>query len=262
MRFWLDKGIDGFRVDTVNKYSKVLPFCDAALTDPKSEWQPAAENWCNGPRIHEFIREMNEEVLSKYTTFDGLLLVTVGELSLTPEPQSVLRYVSAKERELDMVFQFDLTHLGQGDGFSGKYDFVPWQLPELKRIVEKWQGFIEGTDGWTTVFNENHDNGRSIDRFGNSATEWREQSAKMLALWLMTLTGTLFLYQGQEIGMVNAPEEWGIEEYKDVESISHHREAVQLSQSSADPMRTERIIKGLGLMARDHARLPFQWDIV
>ncbi|KAF2111764.1 alpha-glucosidase-like protein maltase [Lophiotrema nucula] len=260
MRFWLDKGIDGFRVDTVNKYSKVLPFRDAPITDPKSEWQPAAENWCNGPRIHEFIREMNEEVLSKYTAFDGLPLVTVGELSLTPEPEGVLRYVSAKERELDMVFQFDLTHLGQGDGFGGKYDFVPWKLPELKRIVEKWQCFIESTDGWTTVFNENHDNGRSIDRFGNGAPEWREKSAKMLALWLAALAGTLFLYQGQEIGMLNAPEEWGIEEYKDVESMNHHREAVQLSESGVDSTRKERVVKGLQLMARDHARLPFQWN--
>lgn len=260
MRFWLDKGIDGFRVDTVNKYSKHVDFPDAPITDTNSFIQPAAQFWCNGPRIHEFIKEMNTEVLSKYTTYDGQPVVTVGELSLTPEPKGVLRYVSARENELDMVFQFDITHLGQGNGFRDKYDFAEWKLPEMKRIVQKWQAFIEGTDGWTTVFNENHDNGRSISRFANDSPEWREKSAKMLALWLITATGTLFLYQGQEIGMINAPKEWSIEEYKDVEAQNFWKEAVRLAEDGTDPTRKERIMHGLQLMARDHARLPFQWD--
>jgi alpha-glucosidase len=204
MRFWLDKGIDGFRVDTVNKYSKYVDFQDAPITDPSSEVQPAAQFWCNGPRIHEFIREMNVEVLSKYKTYDGLPVVTVGELSMTPNPEGVLEYVSAQKKELDMIFQFDITHLGQGPpGSDNKYDFSEWNLPEMKRIVEKWQTFIEGTDGWTTVFCENHDNGRSVSRFGNDAKEWRDKSAKMLAMCFAMQTGTLFLYQGQELGMVS-----------------------------------------------------------
>lgn len=260
MRFWLDKGIDGFRVDTVNKYSKHTDFPDALVTDPNTFEQPAPQFWCNGPRIHEFIKEMNREVLSKYTTYDGQPIVTVGELSLTPEPEGVLSYVSAREKELDMVFQFDITHLGQGNGFQDKYDFAEWKLPAMKRIVEKWQTFIEGTDGWTTVFNENHDNGRSVSRFASDAPEWREKSAKMLALWLVVQTGTLFLYQGQEIGMINAPKDWSIEEYKDVEATNHFKEAVRLADDGGDPTRKERIVHGLQLMARDHARLPFQWD--
>lgn len=204
MRFWLDKGIDGFRVDTVNKYSKYVNFQDAPITDPSSEVQPAAQFWCNGPRIHEFVREMNVEVLSKYKTYDGLPVVTVGELSMTPNPEGVLEYVSAQKKELDMIFQFDITHLGQGPpGSDNKYDFSEWNLPEMKRIVEKWQTFIEGTDGWTTVFCENHDNGRSVSRFGNDAMEWRDKSAKMLAMCFAMQTGTLFLYQGQELGMVS-----------------------------------------------------------
>lgn len=260
MRFWLDKGIDGFRVDTVNKYSKHVDFADAPVTDVGSDVQPAAQFWCNGPRIHEFIREMNE-VLSKYKTFDGLPLVTVGELSMTPEPAGVLRYVSAGARELDMVFQFDITHLGQGPpGSDNKYDFSEWRLPQMKRIVEKWQTFVEGTDGWTTVFCENHDNGRSVSRYGSDAPEWREKSAKMLAVCFAAQTGTLFLYQGQEIGMVNAPKEWGIKEYQDVESQNYWREAVRLSENGTDPTRKVRIRRGLQLMARDHARLPFQWN--
>ena len=171
MRFWLDKGIDGFRVDTVNKYSKHTDFPDAPITEPNTFIQPAAQYWCNGPRIHEFIKEMNSEVLSKYTTYDGQPVVTVGELSLTPDPEGVIPYVSAREKELDMVFQFDITHLGQGNGFQDKYDFSEWRLPEMKRIVNKWQTFIEGTDAWTTVFNENHDNGRSVSRFADDSPE-------------------------------------------------------------------------------------------
>lgn len=260
MRFWLDKGIDGFRVDTVNKYSKYTEFPDAPITDSTTFIQPAAQFWCNGPRIHEFIKEMNSEVLANYSTYDGQPVVTVGELSLTPEPEGVLPYVSARQKELDMVFQFDITHLGQGSGFLDKYDFAPWKLPEMKRIVEKWQTFIEGTDGWTTVFNENHDNGRSVSRFGSDDPEWREKSAKMLAMWLISQTGTLFLYQGQEIGMINAPKEFSIDEYKDVESQNFWKEAVRLAEDGSDPTRKERILHGLQLMARDHARLPFQWN--
>ncbi|KAF2623594.1 glycoside hydrolase family 13 protein [Macroventuria anomochaeta] len=262
MRFWLDKGIDGFRIDTVNKYSKVLPFTDAIIADPTSFTQFAPEKWCNGPRIHEFIKEMNTEVLSHYRTYDGLPLATVGELSLCPNPSDVIPYVSAREKELDMVFQFDITHLGQGPpGGTSKYDIASWTLPEMKRIVSKWQTFIDGTDAWTTVFNENHDNGRSISRYANDAPEWREKSAKILALWLVAQSGTLFLYQGQEIGMINAPEHWDIEtEYKDVESQNYWAEVVRLDDNGTDPGRKERIKKGLQLLARDHARLPFQWD--
>lgn len=250
MRFWLDRGVDGFRVDTVNKYSKRTEFVDAIVSDPNSEWQPAPEQWCNGPRIHEFLKEMNSEVLDHYDA------VTVGELSNTPDPKGVLPYVSAAEKELNMVFQFDMIRLGTGDGFGSKYEFQPWKLTQLKTFVERWQKFIEGTDGWTTVFCENHDNGRAVSRFGNDSAEYWETSAKMIALWQATLTGTLFLYQGQEIGMTNMPKEWPIEEYKDIESKNFYREA----EESRDPKRIARIMQGLQILARDHSRLPFQWD--
>ncbi|KAJ8112868.1 hypothetical protein OPT61_g4867 [Boeremia exigua] len=262
MRFWLNKGIDGFRIDTVNKYSKVLPFADVPVADPASFTQSAPEKWCNGPRIHEFIKEMNTEVLSHYRTYDNLPLVTVGELSLCPDPSDVIPYVSARSKELDMVFQFDITHLGQGPpGGTSKYDFKPWTLPQMKRIVNKWQTMIDGTDAWTTVFNENHDNGRSISRFADDSPTWRVHSAKMLALWLAAQSGTLFLYQGQEIGMINAPAHWDpATEYRDVEAQNYLSEAARLEDSGADPGRRARIARGLQLMARDHARLPFQWD--
>ncbi|KAM5361026.1 hypothetical protein ACJZ2D_013353 [Fusarium nematophilum] len=251
MRFWLDRGVDGFRIDTVNKYSKRRDFVDAPITDPDSPHQPAPEMWCNGPRIHEFIHEMYQKVLGPYNA------VSVGELSNTPHPSQVIPYVSAAAKELDMVFEFSMIRLGNGNGFGGKYIYQPFPLSRLKAITHKWQGFIEGTDAWATAFCENHDNGRSVDRFGDASTpEWWLKSAKTIAVWQATLTGTLFLYQGQEIGMTNMPASWGIEEYKDIESSNFYAEAVE----SGDEKRVQATMHGLQIMARDHSRIPFQWD--
>ncbi|KAK0614633.1 glycoside hydrolase superfamily [Immersiella caudata] len=250
MRFWLRRGVDGFRIDTVNKYSKRTEYVDATITDPFSPYQAAPEMWCNGPRIHEFIREINQ-VLAPYSA------VSVGELSNTPDPKGVLPYVSAKAKELDMVFEFSVIRLGNGDLFSGKYIYKPFPLSQLKSLTEKWQCFIEGTDGWTTVFCENHDNGRAVSRFGDPSTPelWRA-SAKTIALWQTTLSGTLFLYQGQEIGMTNMPTSWDITHYKDVEAVSFFAEAM----ASGDEERIRKTRHGLGILARDHARLPFRWN--
>jgi alpha-glucosidase len=250
-RFWLDRGVDGFRIDTVNKYSKRTDFPDAPISCPDALHQPAPEMWCNGPRIHEFIHEMQTQALAPYNA------VSVGELSNTPLPSQVLPYVSAAARELDMVFEFSMIRLGTGNLFHGKYIYQPFELSVLKQHVANWQTFIEGTDGWHTVFCENHDNGRAVSRFGDDSTpELWEASAKTIALWQATLTGTLFLYQGQEIGMRNMPASWGIEEYKDVESLGFYNEAVE----SGDEKRVEAVLHGLRILARDHSRVPFQWD--
>ncbi|KAF7563255.1 hypothetical protein G7046_g870 [Stylonectria norvegica] len=251
MRFWLDRGVDGFRIDTVNKYSKRQDFVDAPVTDPSSPHQPAPEMWCNGPRIHEFIHEMYQEVLKPYNA------VSVGELSNTPNPSQVVPYVSAGAQELDMVFEFSVIRLGNGNGFGAKYIYQPFPLSTLKSLTHRWQSFIQGTDAWATAFCENHDNGRAVSRFGDTSTPdlWR-RSSKTIALWQGTLTGTLFLYQGQEIGMTNMPKSWGIEEYKDIESSNFYAEAVE----SGDTERIEATMHGLRILGRDHARLPFQWD--
>lgn len=251
MKFWLDRGIDGFRIDTVNKYSKDTRWLDAPTTDTNSQWQPAPEMWCNGPRIHEYLREMHIEVLGPYTA------VSIGELSNCPEPAQVIPYVKASDPQMSMCFQFDMIRLGTGGGFGDKYIYQPFLLSTLKAMTEKWQQFINGTDAWTTVFMENHDNGRAVSRFGctDTLTHWKA-SAKMLALWQATLSGTLFLYQGQEIGMANMPRTWGIEDYKDVESRGFYDEAVK----SGDPERVEKTMDGLRVLARDHSRLPMQWD--
>lgn len=251
MRFWLDRGVDGFRIDTVNKYSKRQDFIDAPISDPTSPHQPAPEMWCNGPRIHEFIHEMYRKVLGPYNA------VSVGELSNTPDPAQVIPYVSATAKELDMIFEFSVIRLGNGNGFGAKYIYQPFPLSTLKALTHKWQSFIEGTDAWTTAFCENHDNGRAVSRFGdNSTPELWLKSSKTIALWQATLTGTLFLYQGQEIGMTNMPASWGIEEYKDIESSNFYAEAVE----SGDEQRIKATMHGLQILARDHARVPFQWD--
>ena len=215
MEFWLRKGVDGFRVDTVNMYSKDPQYQDAPIIDG-SEWQFAAHLFCNGPRMHEYLREMNL-VLQKYDA------MTVGELPHTHDVAHVLRYTSAREKQLNMVFQFDVVDLGFGP--DQKYDTTPrnWKLGGLKDVIERTQKLIDGTDAWTTVFIENHDQARLISRFGSDKTpELRGKSGKMLAILLATLSGTLFIYQGQEIGMVNAPESWPMDEYKDVESNNYY----------------------------------------
>jgi alpha-glucosidase len=156
-----------------------------------------------------------------------------------------------------MVFEFSVIRLGTGNGFGAKYIYQPFPLSQLRALTAKWQTFIEGTDGWTTVFCENHDNGRAVSRFGDASSPelWRA-SAKVIALWQATLTGTLFLYQGQEIGMTNMPKTWGIEEYKDIESSNFYVEALE----SGDEKRIRATMEGLQILARDHARIPFQWD--
>lgn len=186
MTFWLDKGVDGFRVDTVNMYSKDTAYPNAPITDHGAEWQEAGKVYCNGPRMHEFLAEMNA-ILCKYDA------MTVGECPHTPDPKRVLQYVSAKEKQLNMVFQFDVVDVGMGSVF--KYQTTPFafKLDDIKAAIGRTQGIITGTDAWTTVFMENHDQARSISRFGNDSPQWRVRSGKMLALMLSALSGTLYV---------------------------------------------------------------------
>ena len=250
MRFWLDKGVDGFRIDTVNMYSKGSEMPNAPIVDKGSFVQPAAALFCNGPRMHEFLREMNTKVLNHYDA------MTVGELPHTPDPAHVLQYVGSGDKQLNMVFQFDIVDLGTGK--MNKYDFEGYTLPELKAVVTKWQQFIVGTDGWTTAFCENHDQGRSVSRFASDAPQHRENSAKMLAIMMATLTGTLFLYQGQEIGMINIPKDWPIDDLQDIESISYYHSVA--ARTSNDPKALARVMEGIQAVGRDNARVPMQWD--
>lgn len=250
MDFWLKKGVDGFRVDTVNMYSKGTELLDAPIVDEGVFEQPAHIRFCNGPRMHEFLREMHSKVFSKYDT------MTVGELPHTPDPAHVLRYVGSGDKQLDMVFQFDIVDLGSGK--THKYEYEAWKLSQLKQIVRKWQTFTEDSDGWTTAFCENHDQGRSVSRYASDKPQWRARSAKMLALMMCAMTGTLFVYQGQEIGMINAPKAWPIEEYKDIESINYYKSVDK--RTGGDQEALQHVMEGIQILGRDHARLPMQWD--
>lgn len=248
MEFWLDRGVDGFRIDTVNMYSKLQDFPDAPVTDPKAKYQPAGLLYCNGPRMHEFLREMND-ILTRYGA------ITVGELPNTPDLARVLRYVSAEEKQLNMVFQFDLVDVGFGR--THKYETTPrnFTLPEFKDAVGRTQSLIRGTDAWTTVFMENHDQARSVSRFTDDRPEYRVAGAKLLAVLQACLSGTQYIYQGQEIGAVNAPKEsYPAENYLDLDSYLF---LDMVRERGGD---LDKAFSTLQHLARDQARIPICWS--
>ena len=194
MNWWFDKGIDGFRMDVINLISKYPEYNDFDYSPgAKKEWEQKA--YINGPRMHEFIGEMNDKCMSRYDVF------TVGECFSTP-PEVAEKLVGSDRHELDMIFQMEHVQLGEGPG--GKWDRVSWKLSDMKKILVKWDGVMEKCGGWNSQFLMNHDQPRSLSRFGDDR-EFREVSAKMLAVFLLTLRGTPFIYQGEEIGMTNLP---------------------------------------------------------
>jgi glycosidase len=251
IEFWLEKGIDGFRVDTVALYSKDTSYPDAEVTKPDEEYQQALKYVMNGPRMHEWLKEMRKDVLDKFGD-----VMMVGELGLLGKDE-VLKYVSAKERELSMIFDFDIAALG-GFWDVPKHEQYRYSLPDLKKGVAKIQSFVAGTDGWTTVFAENHDLGRSISRLATDDPKYHDKAGKLLAMLFGTLTGTLFLYQGQEIGMVNMPESWGPEELKDIESVRYWEE--MSTKFAGDEAILKKAMAGIKKTGRDNARTPVQWD--
>ncbi|PNY24101.1 Alpha-glucosidase [Tolypocladium capitatum] len=253
MEFWLDRAVDGFRIDTVNMYSKPPQLPDAPVIDPEAPYQPAGLLYCNGPRMHEFLGEMNA-ILSRYGA------ITVGELPNTPDMSRVLDYVSAKAKQLDMVFQFDLVDVGFGK--THKYETTPknYSLPDFKAAVDRTQALIRGTDAWTTVFLENHDQARSVSRFTDDSPEHRVRGAKLLALMQACLSGTQYLYQGQEIGCVNAPKDtYPLENYLDLDSYLFV-DMVKERHGADNKEEVDKAFDALQHLARDHARLPMPWN--
>ncbi|CAH0033876.1 unnamed protein product [Clonostachys rhizophaga] len=233
MVFWLDRGVDGFRVDTVNMYSKPVDFPDAPVTDPAAPFQPAAMLYCNGPRMHEYISEMND-VLTRYGA------ITVGELLDTPDVARILPYVSAAARQLSMVFQFDAV--------------------EFKEAIGKAQSLIQGTDAWTTAFLENHDLSRSVSRLTDDHPTRREAGAKMLAVLQTCLSGTQYIYQGQEIGAVNSSKEtYPLENYLDISSRLFI-DMIRERRGENNEAELDRGFTALQHLARDHSRIPMAWN--
>ena len=238
MRFWLDKGVDGFRMDVIPFISKDLPF--APLPDDFDG--NFARLYANGPRVHEFLREMHDEVLRRYD------IMTVGE-GVGIRPDEANDYVGRDRNELDLIFHFDHAWIDRAD--SDLFTPRAWTLPELKRTVSRWDEAV-GTRGWLSSYLGNHDLPRMVSRFGNDE-RYRRPAAKLLATLVCTLRGTPTLYQGDELGMTNVPFR-SIDDYRDVQSTNHYQAAVAAGR---DPQQALGV---LARMSRDHARTPMQWS--
>ena len=242
MTFWCEKGIDGFRMDVISMISKDQAFPDGKMNN--SLYGDFGPYCVHGPRIHEFLQEMNREVLSRYD------IMTVGETSgVTIEEAQ--KYAGEAGKELNMVFQFE--HVDNGSGDYGKWTTEKYDFKEFKRIMIKWQEELQGK-AWNSLFLGNHDQPRSVSRFGNDNPAYRETSAKMLATCLHMMQGTPYVYQGEELGMTNVYFD-KLEDYRDIESINFFTELTE-----AGLMTPEYMMKCLMLRSRDNARTPMQWD--
>ena len=244
MKFWMDKGADGWRMDVIASISKDQSFPDYPKTDGRKYY--TGKYHSNGPRLHEFIHEMNREVLSKYDC------MTVGEApGSTPE---VARLFTDPEREeLNMIFTFEHMNIDRIPGsVNRKWELKPFDLRDLKRVMSEWQNKLYNK-GWNALYFENHDQPRVISRWGNDTT-YREECAKAYATVLHGMQGTPYVYQGEELGMTNANFH-KLEEYKDIERIQYYTEL-----TDAGLMEPDYMMKCLMLRSRDNARTPMQWD--
>ena len=241
MRWWLDRGIDGFRMDVINMISK-----DPALPDGlvrSGLWGDGTPYFVGGPHLHEYLQEMHREV---FAGRDGRYL-TVGEMPLVTVDQARL-FTDPARAELDMVFQFEHVWLDRG---ASKWDVQPLRLRDLKATLGRWQAGLADV-GWNSLYWSNHDQPRSVSRFGDDR-HYRVLSAKLLATVLHMHRGTPYVYQGDEIGMTNAPFA-SIDDFDDIESRNHYTAAVA---SGEDP---ETVLAAMRYMSRDNARTPMQWD--
>jgi oligo-1,6-glucosidase len=245
MRWWLDRGVDGFRMDVINMISK-----DTSLPDttprPGSLYGPGDQHFTCGPRNHEFLQEMHREV---FAGRPGHLL-TVGEMPDVTIEQAAL-FTAPERRELDMVFQFEHVRLDQG---AHKYDLLPLTLPDLKGSMAAWQAGLDGR-GWNSLYFGNHDQPRSLSRFGDDGKH-RAASAKTLATVLHLHQGTPYVYQGDELGMANAPFA-DIADYRDIQALRFYAEAVARGDTDVD---LAALLQAMARMSRDQGRTPVQWD--
>lgn len=236
MRFWLDNGVDGFRMDVIPFISKYQEFSDL----PEGALARPQDAYANGPRVHAYLQEMRREALAPYD------VMTVGEafgVSLAQVPS----FVDERRGELDMVFQFDAVEIDRAPGGQWK----PWRLPEFKAIFTRHDKALD-THCWPAVFLGNHDNPRIVSRFGDDRPPWREKSATALALLLLTMKGTPFLYQGDEIGMTNFPFA-DISQFNDIWVHNAWQEDVESGRFSA-----AEFLANANKTSRDHARTPMQ----
>ena len=227
IRFWMDKGVGGFRLDVIDQIAK----------------DPDLKITSNGPMLHAYLRELNAN------TFGGTDLVTVGE-AWGATVQNAPIYSDPRGKEFSMVFQFEHIGLDQIPG-KEKWDLAPLQLSALKEVLTKWQVGLHGK-GWNSLFWNNHDLPRIVSRWGNDDA-YRQESAKMLATLLHGMQGTPYIYQGEELGMTNVVFPT-IDDYRDIETLHMYRDRMAAGYVEADVMRS------IHAKSRDNARTPMQWD--
>lgn len=238
MRHWLDLGVDGFRMDVINMIAKDEAWLDG---DPAPGASAPEAAFMNRPELHSWLQQMRREVLA------GRDVMMVGECPGT-QPEEARLFTDPERGELDMIFQFEHVGLDQ-DG--SKWKPKPLTLLSLKRSLGRWQTALEGR-GWNSLYLMNHDQPRSVSRFGNDGA-WRKESAKLLLTLNLTLQGTPFIYQGEEIGMRNCPFA-SLGDYRDIESLSF------AEQARAEGMEDQEILVRLHAMSRDNSRTPMPWS--
>lgn len=238
MNWWLDKGIDGFRMDVISVISK-RNYKDT----PHSVFEKVINNqYANGPRMVEFIEEMVSKTVAKHD------VMTVGE-GPGIDLENAMTYVDDAKPRLNMIFHFG--HMFMDHGPGGRFDPLPFDFLKFKKVFQDWDGIVD-QGGWPAIFLGNHDFSRIVSRFGNDL-EFHSESAKALALLLLTLRGTTYIYQGDEIGMTNVKHP-SILDYRDVEILNAYREA------EAKDMDLKKFMRGVYAQGRDNARTPIQWD--
>jgi oligo-1,6-glucosidase len=243
MRWWLDRGVDGFRMDVINMISKVTSLPDT-VPRPGSIYGPGDRYFICGPRNHEYLQEMYREVFAGRSKH----VLTVGEMPGVTIGQAV-DFTTPRRHELDMVFQFEHVQLDIG---ATKFDLRPLHLPDLKASLAAWQAGLAGR-GWNSLYWGNHDQPRAVSRFGDDGVH-RVASAKTLATVLHLHQGTPYVYQGDELGMVNAPFA-AIGDFRDIETLNYHAQA-----AARGDMDLATLLAAIRTMSRDQARTPVQWD--
>lgn len=243
MNWWLEKGVDGFRMDVISLISKEQP--ELPDKEPGINGYATFNVSANGPHVHEYLQEMRQKALNNADT------ITVGECSgVTLEEAK--KYARSDEKELNMVFQFEHMDV-DSDEKAGKWTTRKMDLRDLKKILTRWQKGLQDI-AWNSLYLENHDQPRSVSRFGNDSDEYREISAKMLATCIHMMQGTPYVYQGEELGMTNCPFNT-LENFRDLESINAFHELTEQGK-----MTEEEMMAAIGYKGRDNARTPMQWD--
>ncbi|MGE6228122.1 glycoside hydrolase family 13 protein [Paenibacillus chitinolyticus] len=243
VHWWLGKGVDGFRFDAIAHIVKAqgLPDADNPKHLPVVQ---AYQLFSNLEKVHTLLHKLNDRVLFNYD------IMTVGETSGLG-PEQALDYVGDERHELNMVFQFEHMNLDAASPGTGKWVSKPWTLLELKNVMSRWQTVLHDK-GWNANYLGNHDQPRPVSRFGNDGP-YRVESAKMLATFLLTLEGTPYIFQGEEIGMTNVAFDL-IDDYRDVETINYYKQAKLLGKPQ------DEVMKAIWKKSRDNARTPMQWD--